>query len=177
MSRQAHKVVYGNVEALNKNLQSSFAKASFVSVEKDQEIDLDDPQFWSKAIGLDKPIKEASKLAPVLAEGAKRNRTSKLKYDPNEVRFSAKPCGLEREAWSLLGPEEREGRGKGRMGQSGEGGRDTHVFPSPPLCLPSFPSLHLSHLLFSHSFPPPFLPSKCVGRLWGYGRSLRGYEG
>lgn len=33
-------------------LSTSFSKASFVSRDQGEEVDLDDPDFWKKAIGL-----------------------------------------------------------------------------------------------------------------------------
>jgi superfamily II DNA/RNA helicase len=48
LQRQSHKVVYGKSESLTKNLASSFSKASFVSLNNKEDIDLDDPDFWKK---------------------------------------------------------------------------------------------------------------------------------
>jgi len=88
LQRQSHKVVYGNQESLTKNLASSFSKASFVSTDNKEDIDLDDPEFWKKAIGLTEPEKEAStKLlgglatTAILGEGEKRKRKRNERFD------------------------------------------------------------------------------------------------
>ncbi|KAG5186808.1 hypothetical protein JKP88DRAFT_133244, partial [Tribonema minus] len=51
MARAAHKVTYGNSRT-STALGSGFSKASFVSTDQKDEVDLDDPDFWKKAIGL-----------------------------------------------------------------------------------------------------------------------------
>lgn len=45
------QVTYGNTSKITK-LSTSFSKASFVSKDQGEEVDLDDPDFWKKAIGL-----------------------------------------------------------------------------------------------------------------------------
>lgn len=56
MQRRAHKVVYnsaGNAGNVGSTL-GNFSKASFVSFDEKEDIDINDPDFWSKAIGLKK---------------------------------------------------------------------------------------------------------------------------
>ena len=49
---------------------SSFSKASFVALEDGQEeVDLDDPDFWKKAIGLDAPAEEEA-VDPAVADAS-----------------------------------------------------------------------------------------------------------
>lgn len=44
-------MTYGSTSTI-KQLSTSFSKASFVSKDQAEEVDLDDPDFWTKAIGL-----------------------------------------------------------------------------------------------------------------------------
>lgn len=46
-----NQVTYGNTSTVEK-LSTSFSKASFVAKDQGEEVDLDDPDFWKKAIGL-----------------------------------------------------------------------------------------------------------------------------
>ncbi|CAN0005033.1 unnamed protein product, partial [Hapterophycus canaliculatus] len=50
-SRTSLKVTYGNTATITK-LSTSFSKASFVARDQADQVDLDDPDFWKKAIGL-----------------------------------------------------------------------------------------------------------------------------
>ena len=43
---------YGDGRGAASALGSGFSKASFVSTDQKDEVDLDDPDFWQKAIGL-----------------------------------------------------------------------------------------------------------------------------
>ncbi|EWM26386.1 myb domain-containing protein [Nannochloropsis gaditana] len=91
LKRQSHKVVYGNQDSLTKNLASSFSKASFVSVDNKKDIDLDDPDFWKKAIGLAEPAQDAIKAtsglatSAILGEGEKRKRKRNERFDPKTL--------------------------------------------------------------------------------------------
>jgi SNF2 family DNA or RNA helicase len=84
LERSARKVVYGKptdgateVASLN----SGFAMASFVSVDKQQTVNLDDPEFWSKAIGLQAPPTEPDVDKRIIDEKRTRKRSNKF-YDP-----------------------------------------------------------------------------------------------
>lgn len=63
----------------------SFSKASFVADtdEGAKDVDLDDPDFWSKAIGFEVPSEETpDDIAAMLDDGVKRNRKQVQQYDP-----------------------------------------------------------------------------------------------
>jgi hypothetical protein len=63
----------------------SFSKASFVATTDsgEKDVDLDDPDFWSKAIGLEVPPEEPpEEIAAMLDDGVKRNRKQVQVYDP-----------------------------------------------------------------------------------------------
>lgn len=51
LQRRAHKVVY-NENGGMANTLGSFSKASFVSADEKEDVDINDPDFWKKAIGL-----------------------------------------------------------------------------------------------------------------------------
>jgi hypothetical protein len=85
LENSSKKVTYGasSTSSLGSGL-GSFSKASFVadtgSGEKD--VDLDDPDFWSKAIGLDVPVDTPDEVAAMLDDGVKRSRKQVQVYDP-----------------------------------------------------------------------------------------------
>ena len=62
----------------------SFSKASFVADTGDGEkdVDLDDPDFWSKAIGLEAPVETPDDIAQMLDDGVKRSRKQVQVFDP-----------------------------------------------------------------------------------------------
>lgn len=45
------QVTYGSTATISQ-LSTSFSKASFVARDQEEQVDLDDPDFWKKAIGL-----------------------------------------------------------------------------------------------------------------------------
>ena len=45
-------------------LSTSFSKASFVAKDQAEEVDLDDPDFWKKAIGLVEQSPQEDKSKP-----------------------------------------------------------------------------------------------------------------
>jgi hypothetical protein len=51
LQRRAHKVVYNEAGGMTNTL-GSFSKASFVSADEKGDVDINDPDFWKKAIGL-----------------------------------------------------------------------------------------------------------------------------
>ena len=85
LENSSKQVTYGATatSSLGSGL-GSFSKASFVadtgSGEKD--VDLDDPDFWSKAVGLDAPIETPEEVAAMLDDGVKRSRKQVQVYDP-----------------------------------------------------------------------------------------------
>lgn len=62
----------------------SFSKASFVANTEDgaKDVDLDDPEFWSKAVGLEAPEETPEDVAAMLDDGVKRSRKQVQVYDP-----------------------------------------------------------------------------------------------
>ncbi len=84
LKRSSHNVVYGDVQTLASSaLASSFSKASFVSVDNKEDVDLDDPDFWKKAIGFKEPVPEEQPAVPggvILEE--KRTRKKNMRYEP-----------------------------------------------------------------------------------------------
>lgn len=84
MERSAKTVTYGKQEGnLNSGL-GSFSKASFVTDTGDGEkdVDLDDPDFWSKAVGLEKPVEVPEEISQMLDDGVKRSRKQVQQFDP-----------------------------------------------------------------------------------------------
>lgn len=86
LENSSKKVTYGAsaTSSLGSGL-GSFSKASFVANTNDGEkdVDLDDPEFWSKAVGLDAPPEEQpEEIAAMLDDGVKRQRKQVQQYDP-----------------------------------------------------------------------------------------------
>lgn len=85
LENSSKKVTYGasSTSSLGSGL-GSFSKASFVadtgSGEKD--VDLDDPDFWAKAVGFDAPVETPEEVAAMLDDGVKRSRKQVQVYDP-----------------------------------------------------------------------------------------------
>lgn len=59
LSRQAHVVTtdHANSNSMSSSL-GGFSKASFVSADETEDIDIDDPDFWKKAVGFEEPVQE-----------------------------------------------------------------------------------------------------------------------
>jgi len=53
MQRQSHVVSYNNEGSNVAKSLGSFSKASFVSADEKEDVDINDPDFWKKAIGLE----------------------------------------------------------------------------------------------------------------------------
>lgn len=86
LEHSAKKVTYGAsaTSSIGSGL-GSFSKASFVTNTEDGErdVDLDDPDFWSKAVGLDVPPEGIpEEVAHMLDDGVKRSRKQVQVYDP-----------------------------------------------------------------------------------------------
>lgn len=79
LKRQSHTVVYGSTD-MAKGLGSSFAKASFVSVDNSEALDINDPDFWKKAIGLKEPTPEEAAGVPLM-EGKRTRKEQRYGYD------------------------------------------------------------------------------------------------
>mmetsp|Transcript_46338 Transcript_46338/g.69924 ORF Transcript_46338/g.69924 Transcript_46338/m.69924 type:complete len:237 (+) Transcript_46338:1205-1915(+) len=84
LERSSRKVTYGNTSAgsISSGL-GSFSKASFVaSTDDGQDVDLDDPDFWEKAVGLDAPAESNADGTSNLLLDEKRNRRQVQVFDP-----------------------------------------------------------------------------------------------
>jgi len=122
LKRAAHKVTYGDAVGLARSLGTNFSKASFVTKGEEHEIDLDDPEFWKKAIGLEG--KEVDKL--VEQELGKRNRIKQGRFDPyygETIKFN--PDKPEEEASSDDDLDELDGRPRRTRRPSGVIGEST----------------------------------------------------
>jgi len=85
LEKSAKNVTYGNTadSSLSSGL-GSFSKASFVADTGDgaKDVDLDDPDFWEKAVGLDVPIDTPEEIENMIDDGVKRSRKQVQQYDP-----------------------------------------------------------------------------------------------
>lgn len=112
LEKSSRKVTYG--ESATTSLASglgSFSKASFVAsgdgIGKD--VDLDDPEFWSKAVGLEAPPEELDPtLALIIDDGSKRNRRQVQAFDPQAEEIEAER--QRQEEIALIKAEEEEER-------------------------------------------------------------------
>ncbi|KAL7580211.1 hypothetical protein ACA910_012958 [Epithemia clementina (nom. ined.)] len=112
LAHSSKKVTYGAsaTSSLGSGL-GSFSKASFVADTDDgaKDVDLDDPDFWSKAVGLDAPVETSEELAAMLDAGVKRNRKQVQVYDPYAETAEAEMRKKEKLALEkLLEKEEKE---------------------------------------------------------------------
>jgi hypothetical protein len=85
LERSSKKVTYGtgSTATLSGGL-GSFSKASFVADTGDGEkdIDLDDPDFWAKAVGLEAPVETPEDVAQMIDDGVKRSRKQVQQFNP-----------------------------------------------------------------------------------------------
>mmetsp|Transcript_14219 Transcript_14219/g.29472 ORF Transcript_14219/g.29472 Transcript_14219/m.29472 type:complete len:2502 (-) Transcript_14219:1540-9045(-) len=89
----------------------SFSKASFVTETDDgaKDVDLDDPDFWSKAVGLDTPVETPEEIAAMIDDGVKRSRKQVEVYDPYAETAQAEKIKQEKIALEkMLEKEEKE---------------------------------------------------------------------
>jgi len=84
LEQSAKKVTYGKANNSISSGLGSFSKACFVADIGDggKDVDLDDPDFWEKAVGLDAPVETPEEVAQMLDDGVKRNRKQVQQYDP-----------------------------------------------------------------------------------------------
>lgn len=112
LEKSSRKVTYG--ESATTTLASglgSFSKASFVaSGDGDgKDVDLDDPEFWSKAVGLEAPPEEMDPtLALIIGDGSKRNRKQVQAFDPQAEDIEAERRRLEEIAQAKAEEEEEK---------------------------------------------------------------------
>jgi hypothetical protein len=85
LERSSKKVTYGagSTATLGSGL-GSFSKASFVADTGDGEkdVDLDDPDFWAKAVGLEAPVETPEDVAQMIDDGVKRSRKQVQQFNP-----------------------------------------------------------------------------------------------
>lgn len=86
LERSAKKVTYGNANASSMSSGlGSFSKASFVADTGeggDKDVDLDDPNFWEKAVGLEKVEETPEEISQMIDDGVKRSRKQVQQFDP-----------------------------------------------------------------------------------------------
>lgn len=84
LESSATTVTYGATQSNLSSGLGSFSKASFVADTGDGEkdVDLDDPDFWTKAVGLEKPVETPEEIAQMLDDGVKRSRKQVQVFDP-----------------------------------------------------------------------------------------------
>lgn len=87
LEQSSRKVTYGATatSSLSSGL-GSFSKASFVASTGEgdgKDVDLDDPDFWSKAVGLEAPPEDMDPdMALIMDAGSKRSRKQVQVFDP-----------------------------------------------------------------------------------------------
>lgn len=83
LEKSSMKVTYGASASSGSGL-GSFSKASFVTDTGDGEkdVDLDDPDFWVKAVGLEAPVETPEEIAQMLDDGVKRSRKQVEQFNP-----------------------------------------------------------------------------------------------
>jgi len=81
LERSSRTVTYGNTDTSISSGLANFSKASFVTADADgKDIDLDDPDFWEKAVGLNAPVETSVEESLMFSE--KRNRKQVQVFDP-----------------------------------------------------------------------------------------------
>lgn len=86
LERSSKKVTYGNANASSMSSGlGSFSKASFVADTGeggDKDVDLDDPNFWEKAVGLQYVEETPEEISQMIDDGVKRSRKQVQVFDP-----------------------------------------------------------------------------------------------
>ena len=76
LSRRAHKVNYNSSgQATGISSIGNFSKASFVSADQKEDVDINDPDFWRKAVGLTELIQAGEEEIVDLPQQRKRKQT------------------------------------------------------------------------------------------------------
>jgi len=110
LEQSSRKVTYGatGTTALSSGL-GSFSKASFVTATgggDEKDVDLDDPDFWEKAVGLQAPPEDMDPdMALIIDDGSKRSRKQVQMFDPYNPTEEHKK---EQERLELEAQEEQE---------------------------------------------------------------------
>eukprot|EP00604_Paraphysomonas_vestita_P003652 CAMPEP_0174820276 /NCGR_PEP_ID=MMETSP1107-20130205/3990_1 /TAXON_ID=36770 /ORGANISM="Paraphysomonas vestita, Strain GFlagA" /LENGTH=274 /DNA_ID=CAMNT_0016035273 /DNA_START=519 /DNA_END=1344 /DNA_ORIENTATION=- len=84
MQRRAHKVIYeGMTQSSISSTLGGFSKASFVSADEKEDVDINDPDFWKKAIGFTEPLPiNDDPFVRDLPQQRKRKQTQVFGEDP-----------------------------------------------------------------------------------------------
>jgi hypothetical protein len=84
LERNASTVTYGPNQDNTSGGLGSFSKASFVTDtgDGDKDVDLDDPDFWQKAVGLEAPVETSEEVENMIDDGVKRSRKQVQVFDP-----------------------------------------------------------------------------------------------
>ena len=110
LERSSKTVTYGSTNTSISSGLGSFSKASFVTADADgKDIDLDDPDFWEKAIGLDASIDSHFDENLQLGDG-KRNRKQVQQFDPYTAFHEAEQKKKDRIAQKLKDEKEEKQR-------------------------------------------------------------------
>ncbi|KAL7487630.1 hypothetical protein ACHAW6_013214 [Cyclotella cf. meneghiniana] len=111
LEQSSRKVTYG--ETATSSLSSglgSFSKASFVASTGDgdgKDVDLDDPDFWAKAVGLQAPPEDMDpNMMLIIDDGSKRARKQVQVFDPHSEMMEAEK--KEKEKLELEAQQEQE---------------------------------------------------------------------
>jgi len=111
LERSSRTVTYGNTQTSMSKGLGSFSKASFVTSDAEgKDIDLDDPDFWAKAVGLEK--EEEVLHENILLAGEKRSRKQVQVFDPYAEYVEEEQKKKEKEAQKLLQEKEERKRMK-----------------------------------------------------------------
>mmetsp|Transcript_36172 Transcript_36172/g.86986 ORF Transcript_36172/g.86986 Transcript_36172/m.86986 type:complete len:2449 (-) Transcript_36172:61-7407(-) len=112
MESSAKKVTYGKTETTLSSGLGSFSKASFVAdtADGEKDVDLDDPDFWSKAVGLEKPEETPEEVLLMVDDGVKRSRKQVEQFDPYKDERQAEERKQNIIAQKLLAEKEEKER-------------------------------------------------------------------
>jgi len=115
LEKSATKVTYGKDTSSISSGLGSFSKASFVADIGDEgkDVDLDDPDFWEKAVGLDAPVETPEEIAQMLDDGVKRSRKQVQQYDPYADMHEAEQKKKDKIAQKIK--EEKEEKERARL--------------------------------------------------------------
>ena len=139
MESSAKDVTYGKQQNNLTSGLGSFSKASFVTNTGDGEkdVDLDDPDFWSKAVGLDKPTETPEEVSHMIDDGVKRSRKQVEQFDPYADEREEERIKQERIDMKIKAiKEERDGK-RGNKSEKSKKEREAEskearTLPPPP---------------------------------------------
>jgi hypothetical protein len=140
MESSAKDVTYGKQQNNLSSGLGSFSKASFVTDTGDGEkdVDLDDPDFWSKAVGLDKPTDTPEEISHMIDDGVKRSRRQVEQFDPyadvrEEERIYQEKINMKKEAAKEERAKKLESSKKRKSREEREAeSKEARTLPPPP---------------------------------------------